>query len=150
MFFIGYGMLLLASIFKLNRTFHMLQQNSYMVRYLKWSSTAPRASYCTSLVIISMVAVLGIWNIWYNIPFVICSLIVLFFSWLLNKARQETAIKPLVYTKRVKRMYITASVVLVALFVLSAKSRSHRTNSLPTRGLESAPKQNSKLRSCVP
>lgn len=120
MFFIGYGILLLASIFKLNRTFHMLQQNSYMVsRYLKWTKTAPMASYCTSLVAISMVAVLGIWNIWYNIPFLICSLVVLFFSWILNKARQETAIKPLVYTKRVKRMYITATVILVGLFVLS-------------------------------
>jgi len=120
LFFIGYGILLLSSIFKLNRTFHMLQQNSYMVsRYLKWTETAPMASFCTSMVAVALVTVFGIWNYWYNIPFVLCSLVVLFFSWLLNKARQETAIKPLVYTKRVKRMYITAGIILTALFVLS-------------------------------
>ncbi len=134
LFFIGYGILLSASFIKLTRTFHMLQQNSYKVsRYLKWSTTAPMASFCTSMVIISMVAVLGIWNVWYNIPFLLCSIMVLFFSFLLNKARQETAIKPLVYTKRVKRMYITAGIVLLALFVLSffMKNWFNGRNTLP-------------------
>lgn len=120
LFFIAYGLLLLASLFKLNRTFHMLQQNSYMVtRYLKWALTAPMASFCTSMVAISMVTVLGIWNVWYNIPFLLCSVIVLLFSIFLNKARQEIAIKPLVYTPRVKRMYVTAGIIVSAVFILS-------------------------------
>ena len=129
LFFISYGILLLASIFKLNRTFHMLQQNSYMVpRYVKWSLTTPKASFCTAAVVISLVAVLGVCNTLYNIPFLLCSLVVLFFSWLLNKARQETAIKPLVYTKRVQRMYVTAGVILVALFVLSLFMKKETTS----------------------
>ena len=120
MLYISFGLLLLASLFKQTRTYHMLQQNSYYLsRYFSWTKTAKRASFIFVMVVTLLFCVSAVFSFANNIPFAVFSVIALFFSWFCNHARGKIAIKPIVYTQRVKRMYVSSAILFVVLFVVS-------------------------------
>ena len=100
--------------FKSKKSLHMLQQNWYNDgnRYLKWISKNLRTVFCTvdSLFIVFCVGlVCGINTLMITVVvfYALCSLIYL------HNSKHETIIKPLVFTKRVKRLLFTDYVIYI-------------------------------------
>ena len=117
---ISFFFVLLGGVFLSTDDFHMLQQNSYFnSRYLKWfGKNSERyiiriAWICA--IILSFAIVINSYRI------ISCVVTFAFMLWAVlgSVKRQKKAIKPLVFTPRVIRMYITASLLLVATFVLA-------------------------------
>lgn len=101
-----------AAIFSLINHAHMLQQNSYYPsRYLRWLKSNFKDGLILNLTALAAAVLLAAFKlyIWALILGVITAL-VKFFT---NKAKQKRAVKPLVFTARIKR-YFAAGIVFVA------------------------------------
>lgn len=102
--------LVLSLLISMTRQLHMLQQNSYFNgRYIEWLTSAVSGRTFFSLM---------------TTPFILLFCMLFEFGWLLAAAiifmvirllsaflDQKNAIKPLVFTARVKRMYFTAAIL---------------------------------------
>ncbi len=104
-----------GALFSLTRQLHMLQQNSYYnSRYLTWA----KENFSVKTVI-SLLLLVASCSFVKNELFVIIAVVIM----TVVKAAhtfyfQKHAIKPIVFTARVKRMYLTASLILTVLVVL--------------------------------
>ncbi len=107
----------LGGVFLSTDDFHMLQQNSYFnSRYIKWLR-GNGEKYIFRLVWVCIFAIAFKLKFFdYNLIGCALSFIFALSSVLGVLKRQKTAIKPLVYTARVIRMYVTMSVVNFAAF----------------------------------
>ncbi len=95
------------------RCAHMMQQNSYKPeRYLAFGKTAAKGRPIAAL-LCGLIA-LGV-SFVYQPVFLAVVGIFAFLRIAKNRKEQKKAIKPLVFTPRVKRQFVTASVVLLAL-----------------------------------
>ncbi len=110
-----------STVFAITRQFQMLQQNSYYPsRYVGWIYTSYLNSVLVSSALYLISSVFYIFE-WYIAQLVLISLfsvsrIVLCFK------EQKKSIKPLVFTGRVKRLYIALIIllaVLVTLYILN-------------------------------
>lgn len=101
-----------AAVFSLIHHAHMLQQNSYFPsRYLRWLKANLMSGLIINAAALTAAVLLAVFGLY------ICTLIlgasaalIKFFT---NKAKQKHAVKPLVFTARVKR-YFAAGIVVVA------------------------------------
>lgn len=103
-------LLAVSGLFALTRQLHMLQQNSYFnTRYLDWLRTAFRGATVWSFVCIAAI----VWLSFIDLYIFSLQLAILILAVRVRSARsqQNKAIKPLVFTARVKRMYATAAVI---------------------------------------
>ena len=105
--------LVVSALFSLYKQFQMLQQNSYFPsRYYKWLS----GSYSPTLAICSILFC-ALSFLWAKSP-VVCAVlgaIVLIVRIILAINSHKKSIKPLVFTKRVWRLYVCALLSLLAL-----------------------------------
>ncbi len=102
----------LVALLSLTRQLHMLQQNSYYnTRYLSWAKE--NFGLKTVFAILLLVATCSF--IKFDIFVLILVAVSSVFKVLHTFSFQKKAIKPLVFTSRVKRMYVTAFVILAAL-----------------------------------
>ena len=103
-----------AGMFVLTRQLHMLQQNSYFnSRYLSWAKEnfGFKTIFSFFLFVISCSFIKIDWLVLSIVCVLALIKIMHTFSF------QKKAIKPLVFTARIKRMYVTAAIVFVALCV---------------------------------
>ncbi|MCI8361449.1 MAG: UDP-N-acetylmuramoyl-tripeptide--D-alanyl-D-alanine ligase [Clostridiales bacterium] len=116
---LGTAALCVAALFALTRQIHMFQQNSYYPsRYMGWLKTAgPWRALGTGLLTAGCGLLLRLAG---PLPFcggcLLAGLIRIPFA----VSGQKKAIKPLVFTARVKRMYVTAALLLAALTFLTS------------------------------
>ena len=120
--------------FKTKKSLHMLQQNLYNEnnRYLKWV-LKNSSSYFNIEIISIIMAVLGVFVIYDVNKYVILSQIVILivycaltYKWR-NKLKYEQTKKPLVFTKRVKRLVVTTTILyLIPIIVLILNTSSIR------------------------
>ena len=106
-----------SAIFSLYRQFQMLQQNSYFPsRYFNWI----KQSYTTELAISAIVYCGLMFFILNNklLLALILSLILLAVRIVLSIAVSKKSIKKLVYTARIKRLFITAILILGGLLII--------------------------------
>ena len=119
-FILSFFFVLIGGAFLSTDDFHMLQQNSYFnSRYLKWFSKNSER-YVSRLawicvILISFAIRINDFNI------IGCVVTLAFMLWAIlgSLKRQKKSIKPLVFTPRVIRMYVTAVLLLVASFALA-------------------------------
>ncbi len=99
-------------LFSLTRQLHMLQQNSYYnSRYISWAKEnfGFKAVFAVLLLVASCSFITIDWLIFASIAVVsVCKISHTFIY-------QKKAIKPIVFTSRVKRMYVTAFIILAAI-----------------------------------
>lgn len=106
-----------AAIFALVHNAHMLQQNSYFPsRYLRWL----KANFTHGLILNALALILSAVLCFFELfvwAFIlaVASLLVKFFN---SKSKQKKAIKPLVFTARIKRYFAAGIIVLLALCAL--------------------------------
>ncbi len=114
--FAGLVLVCLGTLCGLVRCFHMLQQNSYKTkRYMMFGKTADKGRLIVCLLVAALLLPLA----WWVYPaFLGIGFVVSFLRFAKNKIEQAVAIKPLVYTARVKRQFTTALVLLAAVCVL--------------------------------
>ncbi len=104
-----------AALFSLTRQLHMLQQNSYYnSRYINWAKD--NFGLRTVFSILLLVASCSFISV--DVLILISVLVLSLFKILHTFSYQKKAIKPLVFTSRVKRMYFTAILILVAFCTL--------------------------------
>ncbi len=110
----------LGGLFAITRQFQMFQQNSYYPsRYFGWLKGNFNGGFLLSAILYFLVSALLYFKLY--IPQCIVSFVLL--CYFINNAvkLQKTSVKGLVFTDRVKRLYITASLVfalLIAAYVL--------------------------------
>ena len=120
-FILSFFFVLLGGMFLSTDDFHMLQQNSYFnSRYLKWFSKNADRYVIRLAWICAILLSFAIRTFELNIVGCVVTAIYMLWAILGVVNRQKKAIKPLVFTNRVIRMYVTAGVLLVASFVLAA------------------------------
>lgn len=111
----------IGGIFSFTRQAQILQQNSYFPsRYLRWLKGEFNFRAVFSLIFLCLSAILMFLRL--DALFLILSAAVCVFKINYCISRQKKSIKPLVFTARVKRQYITASVILAALSVMGILS----------------------------
>ncbi len=109
--FAGLVLLCVGAMGGMIRCAHMMQQNSYKPeRYLAFGKTAGKGRLVASL--LGGLFVLALAFIYQPVFLVVAGLFA-FFRMLKNRKEQKKAIKPLVFTPRVKRQFVTASVILL-------------------------------------
>ncbi len=113
--------ILVYTYLKTKKSFHMLQQNWYNDgnRYLKWISKNIKKIFLN----VELVFILFFIFKWCN-PIVSMVLIVIIYTILsliqLSKAKKEQTKKPLVFTKRVKRLLVTTTILyLIPIMIFS-------------------------------
>lgn len=119
-YIVSFFFVLLGGVFLTTDDFHMLQQNSYFnSRYIKWLSKnldryIARIAWICAIIISFAIRLT-------DINIVGCAVTFAFLLWAVlgSIKRQKKAIKPLVFTPRVIRMYVTAAVLLGACFALA-------------------------------
>lgn len=112
--FISLLILAASGVFSLYRQLQMLQQNSYFLsRYFKWVSGSYTIQLALSAICYCVVTLLISKD--KPIPALIISVLLLITSVFSNVKTHKKSIKKLVFTARVKRLYITAIVILGAL-----------------------------------
>ncbi len=98
------------------RCLHMVQQNSYKPeRYLAFGRTAKKGRWVASLLAALLLLGLAIWH--HAVLFVLFLVFAVIFTAIRlskNRAEQKKAIKPLVFTPRVKRQFVAAALLLAA------------------------------------
>ncbi len=114
--FAGLVTVCLGTLFGLVRCFHMLQQNSYKAkRYISFGKTATKGRMIACLLGSGvMLAAALLWSPAFLAVAVLFGLLRL----RKNVKEQKSAIKPLVFTPRVKRQFATATVLLAVPCVL--------------------------------
>ena len=104
--------ILIYTYFKTKKSFHMLQQNWYNDgnRYIKWINKNLKKIFLN----IELLFVLFLVFKWIN-PILSMIIVVLFYTILaliyLSKSKREQTKKPLVFTKRVKRLLVTTIII---------------------------------------
>lgn len=104
--------ILVYTYFKTKKSFHMLQQNWYNDgnRYIKWINKNLKKIFLN----IELLFVLFLVFKWIN-PILSMIIVVLFYTILaliyLSKSKREQTKKPLVFTKRVKRLLVTTIII---------------------------------------
>ena len=120
-FILSFFFVLLGGMFLSTDDFHMLQQNSYFnSRYLKWFSKNADRYVIRLAWICAILLSFAIRTFELNIVGCVVTAIYMLWAILGVVNRQKKAIKPLVFTNRVIRMYVTAGVLLVVSFALAA------------------------------
>ncbi len=110
----------LSAIFSLTQHLQMLQQSSYYPsRYFGWLKGNYNKPFLKDAILYLIISVLGLFK-FYRIG---CLVALIFLLKNLKKSRkiQKKSIKPLVFTDRVKRIYLTAALlflILIALYIL--------------------------------
>ncbi len=108
-----------SGIFSLYRQLQMLQQNSYFPsRYFKWLKEAYTIDLAISAVVYCLITVGMLRGKWV-LSFVV-SIVLLALRVFLNIKTHKKSIKKLVFTARIKRLYVVAIIVLGALVLISA------------------------------
>ena len=108
----------LTGLFSITQYFHMLQQNSYYnSRYCKWLFETGYKKIILNLVSLVILTVLFVFKLF--IITIILSMIYLIFTVFISVMKQKTAIKPIVFTARIKRMYFSYFILLAVFAVLS-------------------------------
>jgi UDP-N-acetylmuramoyl-tripeptide--D-alanyl-D-alanine ligase len=118
--------LIIALLFvKSKKSLHMLQQNLYNEnnRYIKWN-----LKHCSQFLNIEIIAILlsaiGLFVVYdlrlYNFIIELALIIIYLVSFMLwkNHLKNEQTKKPLVYTKRIKRLILTASIIYLIPIIL--------------------------------
>ena len=113
--------ILVFTYFKTKKSFHMLQQNWYNEgnRYLKWINKNIKKIFLN----LELIFVLFFIFIWLD-PVLSMILVVTLYTLLsllyLKKTKREQTKKPLVFTKRVKRLLVTTTIIyLIPIIVFS-------------------------------
>ena len=105
-------------LFSITQYLHMLQQNSYFnSRYLKWLFDSGSNKIIANLICMVIYTLLFVFKLF--VVSTVFSFIHLLLVIFLTIMKQKKAIKPLVFTARVKRMYLTYFVLLSALVTVS-------------------------------
>ncbi len=127
---IGFLLILVFNVIKNKKSFHMLQQNLYNEnnRYLKWILKNFKSVFVTLDLIAFMILVVSYYLS--NSLSVILVIIALIFYFLeairiLNIRKTELVKKPLVYTKRVKRLIFTTTILMVLPIIIYFLDRSN-------------------------
>ncbi|MBR4911007.1 MAG: UDP-N-acetylmuramoyl-tripeptide--D-alanyl-D-alanine ligase [Clostridia bacterium] len=111
------AVLSVSALFSLYKQYHMLQQNSYFIsRYYGWLKGSFTVYLCAQAFLYCVLSVLCLKEK-YNFAFVV-SVLALSVRIAYALASKKTAIKPLVFTGRIKRLFASASVLLVAAVAL--------------------------------
>ena len=106
-----------SAVFSLYIQYHMLQQNSYFVsRYSGWIKTSYTVNLCADTFLYCILSVLFLRNRFSILTAV--ALVVLALRVFLAIKGRKNAIKPLVFTGRIKRLYATAIVLFGVLLTL--------------------------------
>ena len=118
--------LIIALLFvKSKKSLHMLQQNLYNEnnRYIKWN-----LKHCSQFLNIEIIAILlsaiGLFVVYdlrlYNFIIELALIIIYLVSFILwkNHLKNEQTKKPLVYTKRIKRLILTTSIIYLIPIIL--------------------------------
>lgn len=112
-------LLVISSFIGITRCFHMLQQNSYFnKRYAEWCRNAPKERAVVGFLCFAVLTFFLCFDVLFYLPVFIISLLVFLIRLIDNIRLQKKAIKPLVFTGRVKRMYFTCGVISLALLVM--------------------------------
>ena len=112
-------LLSVSALFSLYTQYQMLQQNSYFLsRYFNWVKDAYVFRLCGDCFLYCILSVLFLTESPITMS-VIC-LLALIFRVILAVFAKKKAIKPLVFTARVKRLYFSAAVIVAALITLCA------------------------------
>lgn len=107
-----------GGVFSLQRQLQMFQQNSYFPsRYYKWLKTTPSVKLAYSAMFLVITASLTIVEATKYLPFI--AIVGLIFRVINHKRNVKNSIKKLVYTARVKRLIISATVLYALLIALS-------------------------------
>lgn len=109
--FISLLLLTVGAVFSLYRQLQMLQQNSYFPsRYFKWVSGSFTVELAVSAILYCALTMLVLKNrLWLCLALSVLLLIIRIFS---NIKIHKKSIKKLVFTARIKRLYITAILIL--------------------------------------
>ncbi len=103
-----------SAVFSLYNQYQMLQQNSYFVsRYFMWLKSSYTVGLCVQAFLYCVISALFLKE-----RYIIMSVLafcVLIIRVVLAIKCKKNAIKPLVFTGRVKRLYTTAVIILIAL-----------------------------------
>lgn len=121
MYLISLMLTAIGGIFLCTDDYQYLQLNSYYnSRYLRWFKDNYE-KYIVRLIWSAVIIISFAFSVkmqWISVP--VCAIFALS-AFLSVRKHQKKAIKPLVFTARVKRMFVTASVLLIALSYLSAR-----------------------------
>ncbi|MBR4761454.1 MAG: UDP-N-acetylmuramoyl-tripeptide--D-alanyl-D-alanine ligase, partial [Clostridia bacterium] len=111
------ALLAVSAIFSLYYQYQMLQQNSYYIkRYFVWVKNSFPVYLCGQAFLYCIISVLALKG--YGLAAAIIAFCVLTIRIVLAVKAKKTAIKPLVFTGRVKRLYATAIIVFAALIAV--------------------------------
>ncbi|MBR4099709.1 MAG: UDP-N-acetylmuramoyl-tripeptide--D-alanyl-D-alanine ligase [Clostridia bacterium] len=109
----------IGCLFAITRQFQMFQQNSYYPsRYFKWLETSFNGGFLLSAILYFAVSVLYHFKLY--IPQCIVSFVLLCYFLKTAIKLQKTSVKGLVFTDRIKRLYLAAALVLVLLIAVYA------------------------------
>ena len=112
--YITFAAILLVSVsavFSLYRQLQMLQQNSYFLsRYFKWINKSYTLELAVSAILYCALTLLIING--KSVPSLVTAVLLLAVRIALNIKTRKKSIKKLVFTARIKRLYITAVIVL--------------------------------------
>ena len=115
--YIAFFLFALGGIFSTTRQLQMLQQNSYFPsRYFKWLKGAFNTKVVFSVIFLIIACLFFILK-WYH-PLLRLGLFTALIKIYNAKTGQKKSIKPLVFTARVKRLYVTATILFVGLAVV--------------------------------
>ena len=110
----------ICAIFSLTQHFQMLQQNSYFAsRYFGWLRQSYNTSFLVDAVFYFLVTAFYLLK-FFRIGCVVTA-IILITKWIKSNEIQKTSIKPLVFTDRVKRMYLITILLFALLIGIYAK-----------------------------
>ena len=136
MFFLISFLIIILLLFKTKRSLHMLQQNLYNEnnRYIKWNfrNISQFLNIEIIIILLTMVGLFMVYNLRLYSLIVLITISLLYLIWIVvfrKKLRSEKTKKPLVYTKRIKRLIITTSILYLVVFVLMFINQNNEQNS---------------------
>ncbi len=109
-----------SSLFAITRQFQMFQQNSYYPsRYFGWLKTGFNGGFLACALVYLLVSVFYYFKLY--IPGCVVTFFILCYNIKTSVELQKRSVKGLVFTDRVKRLYLSASLIfalLIALYVI--------------------------------
>ena len=118
MFFLISFLIIILLLFKTKRSLHMLQQNLYNEnnRYIKWNfrNISQFLNIEIIIILLTMVGLFMVYNLRLYSLIVLIAISLLYLIWIVifrKSLKSEKTKKPLVYTKRIKRLIITTSLL---------------------------------------
>lgn len=136
MFFLISFLIIILLLFKTKRSLHMLQQNLYNEnnRYIKWNfrNISQFLNIEIIIILLTMVGLFMVYNLRLYSLIVLITISLLYLIWIVvfrKSLKSEKTKKPLVYTKRIKRLIITTSILYLVVFVLMFINQNNEQNS---------------------